>query len=77
LNAFDLIAGVFYSGNPVAENGLLIHVCLIATTDYVYYKTASVDKGIPKNGIKLDQKPLGMPSYHECEDELCLIGSKK
>jgi integrase len=30
LNAFDLIAGVFYSGNSGAENGFLIHVCLIA-----------------------------------------------
>jgi hypothetical protein len=49
---------------------------IVHTTDYVYYKTASVDKWIPKGGIKLDKKPLRMPAYHECEDALCIIGRK-
>jgi hypothetical protein len=31
---------------------------IVHTTDYVYYKTASVDKWVPKAGIKLDKKPL-------------------
>ncbi len=43
-------------------------------TDYVHYKTASVDKWVPEGGIKLDEKPLRMPAYKECEDELCIIG---
>jgi hypothetical protein len=47
---------------------------IFQTTDYVYYKTASVDKWVPKGGIKLDAKPLRMPAYHECEDGLCFTG---
>jgi len=47
------------------------------TTDYVYYKTAPVDKWIPEGGIRLDAKPLRMPAYKECEDELCIIGKNK
>ncbi len=47
---------------------------IFQTTDYVYYKTASVDKWMPKGGIKLDEKPLRMPAYRECEDELCILG---
>jgi hypothetical protein len=50
---------------------------IIHTTDYVYYKTASVDKWVPKGGIKLDKKPLRMPAYRECEDGLCFTGQKK
>jgi hypothetical protein len=49
---------------------------IVHTTDYVYYKTASVDKWVPKRGIKLDKQPLRMPAYHECEDELCILGRK-
>ena len=49
---------------------------IFQTTDYVYYKTASVDKWVPKGGIKLDKKPLRMPAYHECEDGLCFTGRK-
>ena len=43
------------------------------TTDYVYYKTASVDKWIPKNGIKLDERPLRMPEGLACTDGSCGI----
>jgi hypothetical protein len=49
---------------------------IVHTSDYVYYKTAPVDKWIPKAGIKLDKKPLRMPAYHECEDGLCILGRK-
>jgi hypothetical protein len=45
------------------------------STDYVYYKTASVDKWIPEGGIKLDEKPLRMPVSKACEDGLCIIGT--
>ncbi len=44
------------------------------TTDYTYYTTASVDKWVPENGIKLDEKPIRMPVSKQCEDELCIIG---
>jgi hypothetical protein len=47
---------------------------IFQTTDYVHYKTASVDKWIPQKGITLDAKPLRMPAYHECEDGLCNFG---
>jgi hypothetical protein len=50
---------------------------IVQTTDYVYYKTASVDKWTPKGGIKLDAKPLRMPAYRECEDGLCFTGQQK
>jgi len=46
------------------------------STDYTYYKTVSVDKWMPENGIKLDKKPIRMPVSKQCEDELCLIGKK-
>jgi hypothetical protein len=49
---------------------------IVHTTDYVYYKTTSVDKWTPKSGIKLDKTPLRMPAYHECEDGLCILGRK-
>jgi len=49
---------------------------IVHTTDYVYYKTAPVDKWVPKTGIKLDAKPLRMPAHQECEDELCILGRK-
>jgi hypothetical protein len=44
--------------------------------DYTYYKTVSVDKWVPKDGIKLDKKPIRMPVSKQCEDELCLLGKK-
>ena len=47
---------------------------IFQTTDYVHYKTASMDKWIPEGGIKLDKKPLRMPAVRTCEDELCIIG---
>jgi hypothetical protein len=44
------------------------------TTDYVHYETASVDKWMPEDGIKLDDKPLRMPAVPACADGLCVIG---
>ena len=44
------------------------------STDYTYYKTASIDKWVPKDGIKLDERPIRMPVGKICEDELCIIG---
>ncbi len=47
---------------------------IVHTTDYVHYKTAPVDKWIPKDGLKLDAKPLRMPAHKECADGLCFSG---
>jgi hypothetical protein len=43
------------------------------TTDYVYYKTTSVDKWIPKDGIRHDERPLRMPAGLACADGSCGI----
>jgi hypothetical protein len=47
---------------------------IFQTTDYVYYKTTSVDRWIPGGGIRLDKKPLRMPAVRVCEDALCILG---
>lgn len=44
---------------------------LFVTTDYVYYKTISVDKWIPKDGILRDAQPLRMPAGAICADGSC------
>lgn len=44
------------------------------STDYTYYKTASIDKWVPKEGIRLDERPIRMPVSKICDDELCIIG---
>jgi len=67
----------FFKPNPEGINFLVVGGetnPIFHTTDYVYYKTASVDKWIPESGIRLDEKPLRMPAYKQCEDELCIIG---
>ncbi len=43
------------------------------TTDYVYYKTVSVDKWIPRDGIRHDERPLRMPTGVTCADGSCGI----
>jgi hypothetical protein len=44
------------------------------TTDFVHYETASVDKWMPEEGIKLDENPLRMPAAPPCPDGLSGIG---
>lgn len=44
------------------------------TTDYVHYKTAPVDKWMPEDGIKLDEKPLRMPAALASKEGLSGIG---
>ncbi len=46
------------------------------TTDYVHYKTASVDKWIPEGGIKLDENPLRMPACPPYKDGLSIVGKQ-
>ncbi|MBN1832207.1 MAG: hypothetical protein JW896_08860 [Deltaproteobacteria bacterium] len=44
------------------------------STDYTYYKTASIEEWVPKDGIRLDERPIRMPVSKMCDDELCIIG---
>jgi hypothetical protein len=41
------------------------------TTDFNYTQTISIDKWIPKNGIRHDAKPLRMPIAVNCSDGSC------
>jgi hypothetical protein len=44
---------------------------MFTTTDFVYTQTMSVDKWIPENGIRYDEKPIRMPSPVTCKDGSC------
>jgi hypothetical protein len=41
------------------------------TTNFHYSQTESIDKWIPKSGIRYDARPLRMPSPTACKDGLC------
>jgi len=49
---------------------------IVHTTDYVHYKTVSVDDWVPEGGIRRDERPLRMPESLICDDELCIIGQR-
>lgn len=44
---------------------------MFTTTDFVYTQTVSMDKWIPKRGIRFDEKPIRMPSPVTCKDGSC------
>jgi hypothetical protein len=44
---------------------------MFTTTDFVYTQTVSIDKWIPKKGIRFDEKPIRMPSPVTCKDGTC------
>ena len=46
---------------------------MFTTTDFVYTQTVSIDKWIPGKGIRLDPKPIRMPSPAVCRDGSCGI----
>ncbi len=46
---------------------------MFTTTDFTYTQTVSIDKWIPKNGIRFDEKPIRMPSPASCKDGTCGI----
>ncbi|MEJ2245624.1 MAG: hypothetical protein P8Y80_06005 [Acidobacteriota bacterium] len=46
---------------------------MFTTTDFVYTQTVSIDKWIPENGIRMDAKPIRMPSPVTCKDGTCGI----
>ncbi len=67
----------FFKPNPEGINFVVVGGetnPIWQSTDYTYYTTVSVDKWVPEGGIRLDENPLRMPAYKECEDELCIIG---
>jgi hypothetical protein len=67
----------FFKPNPEGINFVVVGGetnPIWQSTDYTYYKTASIDKWVPKDGIKLDERPIRMPVSKMCEDELCIIG---
>ena len=41
------------------------------TTDFFFNQTVSVDKWIPKSGIRKDANPLRMPVASTCKDGVC------
>ncbi len=41
------------------------------TTDFIHTQTVSIDKWIPKNGIRRDARPLRMPVAVTCADGSC------
>jgi hypothetical protein len=46
---------------------------MFTTTDFIYTQTVSIDKWIPRNGIRFDAKPIRMPSPGTCKDGSCGI----
>jgi hypothetical protein len=46
---------------------------MFTTTDFVYTQTVSIDKWIPKEGVRLDDKPTRMPAPVVCKDGSCGI----
>ena len=46
---------------------------MFTTTDFTYTQTVSIDKWIPKKGIRFDPKPIRMPSPASCKDGSCGI----
>lgn len=43
------------------------------TTDFTYTQSVSIDKWMPKEGIRRDARPLRMPAAVTCKDGLCGI----
>jgi hypothetical protein len=46
---------------------------MFTTTDFVYTQTVSIDKWIPKDGVRLDDNPIRMPTPVVCKDGSCGI----
>lgn len=46
---------------------------MFTTTDFIYTQTVSIDKWIPRRGIRLDKEPIRMPFPVSCKDGSCGI----
>lgn len=65
-----------FAMRPVAINFVVVGGewnPMFTTTDFVYTQTVSIDKWIPKKGIRFDEKPIRMPSPKTCKDGSCGI----
>jgi hypothetical protein len=65
-----------FAMRPVAINFVVVGGewnPMFTTTDFVYTQTVSIDKWIPKRGIRFDEKPIRMPSPRSCKDGSCGI----
>lgn len=65
------------TGRPITPSGINFIVVggewnpIWLTTDFVYTHTESIDKWIPKNGIRFDDHPLRMPAQAFCSEGVC------
>jgi hypothetical protein len=66
-----------FAARPVAINLVVVGGewnPMFTTTDFTYTQTVSIDKWIPKSGIRFDEKPIRMPAPVTCKDGTCGIG---
>ena len=66
----------FVGRRPVAVNLVVVGGewnPMFTTTDFLYTQTVSIDKWIPKKGIRFDKEPIRMPSPVSCKDGTCGI----
>ncbi len=63
-----------FPGRPIMVNLVVVGGewnPMFTTTDFVYTQTVSIDKWIPKKGIRFDERPIRMPSPVTCKDGGC------
>jgi hypothetical protein len=71
--------GFGQGGRPLTADSINIIVMggewnpIFMTSDFVYLQTESIDKWIPKNGIKQDVHPLRMPAQTNCSEGICEV----
>jgi hypothetical protein len=76
-----LLARIKKPQGPFARMPVAIHLVVVGgewnpmftTTDFTYTQTVSIDKWIPRKGIRFDEKPIRMPSPRSCKDGTCGI----
>jgi hypothetical protein len=60
-----------FPGRPIMVNFVVVGGewnPMFTTTDFIYTQTVSIDKWIPKKGIRFDESPIRMPSPVSCKD---------
>lgn len=63
-----------FPGRPIMVNFVVVGGewnPMFTTTDFIYTQTVSIDKWIPKKGIRFDEKPIRMPSPVTCKYGSC------
>jgi hypothetical protein len=77
-----LLSRIKKPAGPFASRPVAIHLVVVGgewnpmftTTDFTYTQTVSIDKWIPKSGIRFDKKPIRMPAPVTCKNGACGIG---